>query len=151
MIYIQIAESIETDQSLPPVNGSLLEHAAQQVLESQEVQGEASVVLSDDPQLHELNHQFLGIDAPTDVLSFPDGEVDPETQTVYLGDVIISYPRALAQAKTGGHSIAEELQLLVVHGMLHLLGYDHADEESKTAMWAVQANILERLGCTLQP
>jgi probable rRNA maturation factor len=151
MIYVQIAESIEIAQGLPPVDSALLEKAARQVLAQQKVEGEATLVLSDDPQLHELNRQFRNIDSPTDVLSFPDGEIDPETQLAYLGDVLISYPRALAQATAGGHSLSDELQLLVVHGMLHLLGHDHADEQAKAAMWTAQADILEQLGCTLRP
>jgi probable rRNA maturation factor len=63
--------------------------------------------------------------------------------------VIVSYPRALSQANTAGHSIEAELQLLVVHGTLHLLGYDHASEEQKSTMWAAQAEILTQLGCPI--
>jgi probable rRNA maturation factor len=63
--------------------------------------------------------------------------------------VLISYPRARTQAEAGGHSTADELQLLIVHGMLHLLGYDHADPSEKEAMWAAQAEILKRLGCQI--
>lgn len=113
--------------------------------------GDLTIVLSDDAHLQALNRQFLGIDAPTDVLSFTGGDADPETGVDYLGDVIISYPRARLQASAGGHPLEEELQLLVVHGVLHLLGYDHADEQQKDEMWAVQAQVLESLGCSLRP
>jgi probable rRNA maturation factor len=80
------------------------------------------------------------------VLSFPAGETDPDTGEYYLGDVVISFPRAQAQAQERGHSTAEELDLLVVHGVLHLLGYDHADVEERDRMWAVQQQVLNQLG-----
>jgi probable rRNA maturation factor len=129
----------------------LLERAAQFALDSRPELGlmDVSLVLSDDAQLHELNRQYLGVDAPTDVLAFPGGDTDPDSQTIYLGDVILSYPRAAAQAAAGAHSVEAELQLLVVHGMLHLLGWDHTNEPSRQAMWAEQAEILRQLGCPI--
>lgn len=105
-----------------------------------------TIVLTDDRQLHELNLDYLDVDAPTDVLSFPASETDPETGTTYLGDIVLSVPRAMEQAQAAGHSVEAEAQLLVVHGVLHLLGYDHAAEEEKAIMWAEQAKVLERLG-----
>ena len=108
-----------------------------------------TVVISSDAQLLELNRQYLGIDAPTDVLSFQADELDPETGRRYLGDVIISYPQARMQAEAGGHAVLDELQLLVVHGVLHLLGHDHAAPAEKDKMWAVQAEALRRLGCAI--
>lgn len=127
-----------------------LEQAALAVLKHEEVstESELSIVIEDDARLHELNNEFLGIDAPTDVLSFPAGEdeVDPETNHPYLGDIIISYPRSVEQASAAGHTAVNEMQLLVVHGTLHLLGYDHAEPEEKAEMWAAQAAILRDLG-----
>ena len=108
-----------------------------------------TLVIGSDDQLQELNRQYLGIDAPTDVLSFQADELDPETGRRYLGDVIISYPRAQAQAQAGGHAASAELQLLVVHGVLHLLGHDHGAPAEKEAMWALQAEVLQRLGCAI--
>lgn len=105
-----------------------------------------TIVLTDDRQLHELNRDYLGVDAPTDVLSFPASESDPETGSTYLGDLVISIPRAAQQAQAAGHPVEAEVQLLVVHGVLHLLGHDHATAEEKTAMWEEQAKVLERLG-----
>jgi probable rRNA maturation factor len=110
-----------------------------------------TVVLGDDNLLQELNRQFLGFDTPTDVLSFPSGEIDPETQAIYLGDILISYERALTQSQAGGHPVEEELQLLVVHGVLHLLGFDHGEPDEKAAMWAAQTDILLHLGVALTP
>jgi probable rRNA maturation factor len=98
--------------------------------------------------MRELNRQFCDIDAPTDVLAFGSGEEDdfvtaPE-EPAYLGDVIICYPRAVIQAEEY-HSIDRELALLTVHGILHLLGYDHVDEVESTEMWARQDEILKSL------
>jgi probable rRNA maturation factor len=104
--------------------------------------------------LHQLNLEYRGIDTPTDVLAFSAREdlrepgvvfvVAPEAEA-YLGDVIISYPRATRQAEVAGHSVANELCLLAVHGVLHLLGYDHATAEEESAMWAVQDAVLAGL------
>lgn len=126
----------------------LVERAAQAALEheSQPLDSELSIILTNDARLHELNLNYLGIDAPTDVLSFPASETDPETGARYMGDILISVPRAQTQAEAAGHSLEAEVQLLVVHGVLHLLGYDHAEPEEKAHMWKAQAEILERLG-----
>jgi probable rRNA maturation factor len=131
-----------------PFDLDLLEQAARLTLDLQAAppDGELTIVLSDDAQLQALNRDYLGIDAPTDVLSFPAAEQDPETGARYLGDILISVPRAAAQAQARGHSLAAEVQLLVIHGVLHLLGHDHATSEEKARMWAAQAKVLERLG-----
>jgi probable rRNA maturation factor len=127
---------------------ALLERAARFTLELQADSADAdiTIVLTDDSQLHELNREFLGVDAPTDVLSFPASESDPETGAAYLGDILISIPRAAQQALAGGHPLEAEVQLLVVHGVLHLLGHDHAEAGEKALMWNEQAKVLERLG-----
>ncbi len=127
---------------------SLLEGAARSTLdfESAPADADITIVLTDDAQLHELNREYLGVDAPTDVLSFPASESDPETGAAYLGDILISIPRAALQAQAAGHNVEEEVQLLVVHGTLHLLGHDHAGAEEKARMWAAQAEVLARLG-----
>jgi probable rRNA maturation factor len=149
MISIQSSEDI-TVESMDEIE-TLLRRAAQETLQQTGApqQASLSIVLSSERHLQMLNRQHLGIDAPTDVLSFPAGETDPDTGDPYLGDILISYPRAQAQADAGGHSVREELQLLVVHGALHLLDYDHADEESKSRMWAVQGAVLNAIGCKL--
>jgi probable rRNA maturation factor len=109
--------------------------------------GELAVVITDDAGIQALNRDFLGEDFPTDVLSFSaqsDGGpfvAAPEAGG-YLGDVIVSYPRAVEQAREHDHAVEQELSLLIVHGILHLLGYDHADEEEKAVMWARQESIL---------
>lgn len=141
MIHIEVNPSLQTD--LVP---DILERAAQAVLAHQSADGDLTIVLTDDAQLHDLNRDYLGIDAPTDVLSFPASETDPETARRYLGDVLISIPRAEEQARAAGHALEAETQLLTVHGTLHLLGYDHAEAEEKARMWETQAQILEGLG-----
>lgn len=130
------------------VDPAVLERAAQATLDHEKVLQpvEMSIRVSDDTELHKLNKEFLGMDGPTDVLSFPADEIDPETGILYLGDIAISLPRATEQASLAGHAKEYELELLVVHGTLHLLGYDHAEPDEKQRMWAVQSNILAELG-----
>ena len=127
---------------------SLLERAARLTLEAEsaDTDSDLTIVLTDDAQLHELNREYLGVDAPTDVLSFPADEEDPETGVPYLGDILISIPRAKQQAKAAGHPVEAEVQLLVVHGTLHLLGHDHAEAEEKARMWKAQAGVMSKLG-----
>jgi probable rRNA maturation factor len=138
--------NIESYPDFPSID--LLERAARVALEyqSKDPDADLSIVLADDEKLRELNRDYLGIDAPTDVLSFPASESDPETGARYLGDILISVPRAMEQAKAAGHNVQDEVQLLVVHGVLHLLGHDHAEAAEKARMWAAQAMVLERLG-----
>lgn len=115
--------------------------------------GEVSLVIGDDELLLQLNQSYRGIDAPTDVLSFAareEGEgaelfVTAPEMLNYLGDVIISFPTAQRQAAAAGHSVGDELSLLAVHGVLHLLGYDHANPDEEAAMWQLQAEILAAL------
>lgn len=130
----------------PKEFAEVLRQAAAATLHHLQVEPPASltIVLDDDARLCTLNRQFRGIDKPTDVLSFPDDDLDP-----YLGDVVISWDRVQAQAIAGGHPAQAELQLLAVHGVLHLLGHDHATTEQRDAMWATQAAILTALGAPI--
>ncbi|MFP4394022.1 MAG: rRNA maturation RNase YbeY [Anaerolineales bacterium] len=112
---------------------------------------EAAIVISDDATLHDLNRRFRGVDRPTDVIAFTNDPRGPFGMGApgmprYLGDIVISVERAAVQAEEAGGSLTEELQLLTVHGMLHLLGYDHATLAEKTQMWTAQAAVLEQLG-----
>lgn len=99
---------------------------------------EFSVVVSSDEALRHANRQFRNVRRTTDVLSFPDGEDG------YLGDLLISAPRAARQAAQHGHSIEEEIRVLALHGMLHLRGYDHARDEGE--MDAEERRLRERYG-----
>lgn len=100
--------------------------------------------------IQELNKNFRGVDSVTDVLSFESGgEVDPETGLEYLGDIIICLSQAEKQAAQSGHSLENEIALLEIHGLLHLLGYDHMEEDEKTEMWKYQDHYLEKCGIKL--
>ena len=112
------------------------------------MEADLSIVIIDNEQMQALNLHYRGIDSSTDVLSFPADFVDPDNEKTYLGDVIISYPKCLEQAQSANHSTSEELILLVVHGTLHLLGYDHIQYDEKKRMWSLQAEILEQLEYT---
>jgi probable rRNA maturation factor len=101
---------------------------------------ELGVVITDDATIHELNRRFLGIDEPTDVLSFGlGGRGDrpfalPPGEVASLGEVIVSYPTAVRQAEEQSHSVEAEVAHLLVHGILHLLGYDHGTPEEERVM-----------------
>ena len=102
------------------------------------------VVYSVDSYLRQLNRQFSGVDAATNVLAFPAYGEDG-----HLGDVIISAQRAVQSALRGGHETSGELQLLTVHGILHLLGHDHSTREERVRMWQAQAEIMAQLGLNI--
>ncbi len=110
-----------------------------------------SVVITDDAEIQSLNRRFRGVDAPTDVLAFGEEPTEPPfvsapDEAPYLGDVIVSLSRAQAQAAEQGHSTEEEVELLLVHGMLHLLGYDHAEPEEERRMRAREEELLGATG-----
>jgi probable rRNA maturation factor len=109
---------------------------------------ELAVLIAGDERIRELNRTYRGADLPTDVLAFggeAEGFVEASEAAAHLGDVAISYPRVQSQAEEHGHSEIEELALLVVHGVLHLLGYDHATPEEEAEMWSLQDAILSGL------
>ncbi len=136
-------------------NKTLLTAAAKKTLENQGISPrkvEISLVLTNDENIHQLNKEYRDKDCPTDVLSFPMYEtideiiqdIDRVTE-VLLGDVIISLPRAQAQAEEYGHSLERELAFLVVHGVLHLLGFDHINEEERLKMRKEEDRVLQDL------
>ena len=109
---------------------------------------EVSLTLTDDEGIHELNREYRGVDRPTDVLSFPQFEADEEIEFgVTLGDIVISLPRMAEQAANFGHSQKREFCFLFVHGLLHLLGYDHEiSEDEEKLQFGRQQQILDSLG-----
>lgn len=116
-------------------------------------QAEVSVVFVDDEYIRELNRQFRGKDCATDVLSFALNEGDePEIHDgpveMLLGDIVISLETAVSQARDFGHSLERELAYLTVHGILHLMGYDHETDELKSVMRQQEEKILAELGIT---
>lgn len=145
---------IEIDQNFSDqVEISDLQAVADKVLAITETSLESEIGLQiiEDAQMQQLNLQYMGIDSPTDVLSFPVPFQNPDTGNPYLGDILISYPTAARQAEAAGHPVAEEICLLLVHGILHLLGYDHLTTEDKTAMWDIQNTILTALQINARP
>lgn len=110
---------------------------------------EVSITLTDDEHIHELNKQYRGVDRPTDVLSFAFRESnEPEiidAEIDVLGDIVISIERAKIQAEEYGHSILREVVFLTVHGLLHLLGYDHIDEDDRVEMEGEQDFVMAKL------
>lgn len=110
-------------------------------------QAELSVLFVDEDTMSELHVQWMDEPGPTDVLSFPMDEMRPGSETEptpagLLGDVVLCPSVAARQAKTAGHSTTEELLLLTTHGILHLLGYDHAEPEEEREMFALQRSLL---------
>lgn len=114
---------------------------------------EVSLMFTDDETIHEMNREYRGIDRPTDVLSFALEEGEEEEiyggpEENLLGDIIISVETATRQAEEYGHSVEREMAFLALHGMLHLLGYDHMEEEERQQMRAQEEAILASLGIT---
>lgn len=112
-----------------------------------------AIVLVDEAAMEQLHVQWMDEPGPTDVLSFPMDELRPgtddaQTPAGLLGDIVLCPQVAIGQAETAGHSVLEELTLLTVHGLLHLLGFDHAEPEEEKEMFAVQRDIL--LGFAVQ-
>jgi len=113
---------------------------------------EVSLLVIGDAEVHRLNRDYRGKDRTTDVLSFGmtggDREdfITPPDGMRHLGEVIVSYPQAERQARDAGHSVKDEMALLVVHGVLHLLGYDHECAADKRRMWRRQKAVLAKLG-----
>lgn len=108
------------------------------------------VNLIDNPTIHQINRDYRNVDRPTDVISFAFlDEVEGDTPIIgdipiALGEIFISVEKAIEQAKTYGHSVTREMSFLFVHGLLHLLGYDHQNEEEEKVMFSLQEEILKK-------
>ena len=152
---IYIDYSNEQDKLSPPEDFErLIERCTVAALEEEEISDDAevSVTLVDNARIREMNAEFRDIDKETDVLSFPMGdesfEVDPDTDAILLGDIVISLEKAQAQAEEYGHSFRREVAFLITHSLFHLLGYDHMTAEEEAEMFARQERVLEKLGIT---
>ena len=141
-----------------PFLKNLLEKALKHLNQPSELL-EMTLSIVSPEQIRELNKQFRDVDAVTDVLSFPTcdnptrgaitvvcEEINPETDLCNIGDVIICMQRAKEQANEYGHSLKRELAFLALHGMLHLLGYDHIEEADEKQMFSLQNEILTKAG-----
>lgn len=139
--------SIISHREPEPLDPDAFVRLAEFVLDREDVQAaaELSLALVDVVEMAELNERYRGIAAATDVLSFPCDDPCPvqSDEPVTLGDVVIAPEVAEKQAHELGHTVEEELNLLVIHGILHLLGYDHESDEDATVMQARQVALLE--------
>ncbi len=141
-LAIQLDPQIEAE-----IDEERLHHLAVETLHLEGVAQsfELGLFITDDEGIEELNRRYRGVDEPTDVLAFGgevEGFVSPAS---HLGDIVISYPRAASQAQERGRSVAQEMDLLFLHGLLHLLGYEDETPEERTRMWARQEEVLGAL------
>ncbi len=142
--------SIEiNNESVIPVDEVALQRLATYALDFLHVHPDAelAIVLVDEGAMEQLHLQWMDEPGPTDVLSFPMDELRPGTEEAMtpaglLGDIVLCPQVAIAQAETAGHSPLEEMLLLTTHGILHLLGFDHAEPEEEKEMFGVQRDIL---------
>ncbi len=156
-----ILESEQDKEELTPEIEKAITDVCTAVLDSEECDfdAEISITLVDNEAIREINNEQRGIDKATDVLSFPmlefdeegnaDGEYETDGDFIVLGDIVISMERAREQSIEYGHSFLREVAFLTAHSMLHLLGYDHVDdEEGERIMNEKQENVLTSLGIT---
>lgn len=131
-----------------------LRRVAEEVLKAEGIdkKAELSLIITGQKKIHELNKAYLGEDRPTDVLSFPmltepdkGAFVAAPDGKMHLGEVIISSPQVGIQAEEHGHTVGKEMAVLIIHGVLHLLGYDHARAAEKRKMRAREMAILDSL------
>lgn len=110
--------------------------------------GLVSFVFVDNKKIREINKEYRGIDRETDVISFAfmDEDINPDTDYTNYGEIYISLEKTLSQSLEYGHSFDRELCFLTVHGLLHLLGYDHMTKEDEKVMFSLQDKILNKLG-----
>jgi probable rRNA maturation factor len=137
------------------VDGGWVRRIAQTVLKAEGVAApyEVSLVFTDSEAVRQLNRDYRGVDEPTDVLAFymlpqkeeaDDSFALPPDGVTRLGEIIISYPQAAEQAREQGHATEKELALLIIHGILHLLGYDHEKPEEEAKMRTREKELLEK-------
>ena len=104
-----------------------------------------TISITGDQDIRKLNKQFRKVDSPTDVLSFPSDEIDPQTNRRYVGDIVISFQRAKEQALDFNHSVMKEISILIIHGILHLFQYDHESQDEAKKMFSLQDEIMNEL------
>lgn len=109
-----------------------------------------NIILVDEKEITILNKQYRQINKPTDVLSFDLNILDPETGSLMLGEIIICVPFVEKQAQSLKNNLYDELKLMIIHGLLHLFGFDHDNDGSKSVMWNYQSKILESLQIKLK-
>ncbi|MDY5846918.1 MAG: rRNA maturation RNase YbeY [Bariatricus sp.] len=161
-IYLENEGDLELDLNYQ----ELAEQVAEAVLDYENCPYEAQVelLLTMNDEIHEMNREFRDTDRATDVLSFPmieyetpgdfdfleddDSCFDPDSGELMLGNIVISKEKVLSQAEEYGHSVKREYAFLIAHSMLHLLGYDHMEEDERAVMEQKQREILDEMGIT---
>lgn len=161
-IHIEDETGLNWPFSLQETADSVL----QAVLERLECpyEADADLLVTTDEEIRDINRRTRGIDAATDVLSFPtadyavpadfdgleeqDDVFDPETGVYFMGDIVISADHAKAQSEAYGHSLKREVAFLITHSLLHLMGFDHMEEEMRLQMEQLQDEILDGIGIT---
>lgn len=168
MTEMTIIKENETNHSLTTAQEMLIDQVIEAVLEHRGCPYEAQVSLTivGNEEIQALNKEYRDIDKATDVLSFPlidfdspadfkkieaqEGALgfyfDPDSGELVLGDIVLCYDKAEDQAQAYGHSFERELGFLIVHSMLHLLGYDHMEEAEESIMFKLQEEILDKAG-----
>lgn len=141
IIANQTDQNIDMDEKLESVVNTVLE------TEGLSLDYEVSITFVDKDEIHKLNKEFRNVDRPTDVLSFPmDEDFFIEGVDTMLGDIVICMDVAKDQAKDFDHSLDREIMYLTAHSMLHLLGYDHLEEDEKFHMRAREKEVMKSLG-----
>ena len=159
-IYLENEEGPELDLNYTEIANLVTEGVLD--YENCPYESQVELLLTNNDEIQRINNEFRGIDRPTDVLSFPmieyespadfssleedDSNYDPETGELILGNIVISKEKVLAQAEEYGHSVKREFAFLIAHSMLHLLGYDHMEEDERLVMEEKQRSILANLG-----
>ena len=124
----------------------LIRTCAEAVMRHEDFFGGVNITIVSEDEIRRINRDFRGIDRVTDVLSFPAWDGNDEVADGFLGDIAICLKRAKEQATEYGHSLRREIGFLTVHGMLHILGYDHMTPEDERVMFPLQEEVLEGLG-----
>ncbi len=145
-INVLVDETLEAS-----VDAGWLEGIARRVLAAEKIgaKSEMGLVISSGERVQQLNRDYRQLDEPTDVLAFSARDeadspfIPPPDGILHLGEVIISYPQAVLQAEERGHPLEKELSILVIHGLLHLLGYDHEESDDERRMQAREKELLE--------
>lgn len=161
-VYFEYEADTEENKKYEELLTGVIQMAAREEACPYEIQ--VNVLFTDNENIRAINQAERGIDRPTDVLSFPMAEYetpgdfshmeedftlfDPESGELLLGDIVISCEKASEQAETYGHSYQRELSFLIAHSMLHLMGYDHMEEEERECMETKQEGILQKCGIT---
>lgn len=161
-IYLENEEGPELDLDYMEIANLVTEGVLD--YENCPYESQVELLLTNNAEIQRINNEFRGIDRPTDVLSFPmieydspadfssveedDSNFDLETGELILGNIVISKEKVIAQAEEYGHSVKREFAFLIAHSMLHLLGYDHMEDEERLVMEEKQRNILDNLGIT---